>query len=199
MFMTTFWLIRHGETDVIGKVITGRLPGVHLTASGRSQAEALARKLAGARLEAIYSSPLERARETAEPLARATGLEIQLCEAANEVQFGEWSGKALTELEGLPEWRRFNTLRSTSVIPGGELMLDVQTRIVKEMECMRRRPESRVAIVSHGDVIKAAVAHFAGIPLDLFHRIEISPASLSMISLDDHGPSILRVNEPVTP
>jgi broad specificity phosphatase PhoE len=173
---------------------------VHLNVAGRRQAEALVRQLTKAPLTAIYSSPLERALETAEPLARARNIRIQLCEAVNEVQFGEWSGKSFTELHQLPEWQRFNTARSSTPIPGGELMLEVEARVVSEMECMcRRHADRHVAIVSHADVIKAAVAHFAGIPLDLFHRLEISPASISVVALDEHGPQVLRVNQPGEP
>ena len=136
--------------------------------------------------------------ETAEPVAHAKNLRIQVCEAANELQFGEWTGKSFAELDPLPEWHRFNTLRSSARIPGGELMLEVQARIVNEMECMRRRhPNSHVAIVSHGDVIKAAVAHFAGIPLDLFHRIEISPAGVSTLLVGNWGAKIFSLNETV--
>jgi len=120
-----------------------------------------------------------------------------VCEAVNEIEFGEWTGMSFAELEPLPEWRRFNTLRSSTPIPGGELMLDVQARIVDRMECLRRmHPDSVVAVVSHADVIRAAIAHFAGIPLDLFHRLEISPASLSILSLDEYGPRILGLNQP---
>jgi probable phosphomutase (TIGR03848 family) len=193
--MTTFWLIRHAETDAIGRFLAGRMAGVHLNPAGRLQAERLVSRLERTAVDAIYSSPLERALETAEPLARERGLAIQPCEAANELDLGEWTGKSFKELEARAEWHRFNTVRSLTRIPGGELMLDVQARIVSELDCLRHRhPSHNVAVVSHGDVIKGAVAHYAGIPLDLFHRIEISPASVSVIEVDDHGPRILRVN-----
>ncbi len=195
---TTFWLIRHAETDAVGKTLSGRIAGVHLNANGRRQAAQLAQALAQVPMQAIYSSPLERAMETAEPLARARNLSIRTCEAVNELDFGEWAGKPWHELDPLPEWRRFNSLRSLAPAAGGELMLEAQARIVHEMECMRRRhPDQHVAIVSHADIIKAAVAHAAGIPLDLFQRIEISPASFSTITLTEHGPSILRLNTTV--
>lgn len=194
--MATFLLIRHAETDTVGKSIAGWLPDVHLNETGGKQAELLAQRLAGVPLQAIYSSPLERALETAQPLARRRNLRIQPCEAAGEIRFGEWTGLPISELEPLPEWRRFNKLRSLSRVPGGELMLETQTRIVSEMECMRRRHRGRtVAIISHGDVIKAALAHLAGVHLDLFHRIEISPASVTVVSLNEQGPRILRVND----
>jgi probable phosphoglycerate mutase len=195
---TTFWLIRHAETDAVGKTVSGRLPDVHLNSNGRRQAELLAQALARVPLASIYTSPLERALETAEPLARARNLNIRTCEAVNELDFAEWAGKPWSELDPLPEWQRFNAVRSLAPAAGGELMLDVQARIVRELECMRRRhPDQHVAIVSHADILKAAIAHVAGIPIDLFQRIEISPASFSTITLAEHGPKILRLNQTV--
>ena len=195
---TTFWFIRHGETDTIGKTITGRLPGVHLNANGRRQAELLAQALAPVPFQAVYAIPLERTRETAEALARARNLDILTCEAANELDFAGWAGKTWSELREIPEWHRFNHLRSSTPIPEGELMLEVQVRIVREMESMRHRhPDQQIAIVTHSDVIKSAVAHFAGIPLDFFQRFDIAPASFSTLALDDHGPRLLRLNSTV--
>jgi probable phosphoglycerate mutase len=194
--MTVFLLIRHALTDAVGTAVSGWLPGVHLNAAGRQQAARLAERLAPARIDAIYSSPLERAMETAGEIARRRGLPVLPCEAAGEVRAGDWTGRSFNELEGLPGWRRFNALRSLGRIPGGELMLETQLRIVRELECLRERhPDAHVAVVSHGDVIKAAVAYLAGIPLDLFQRLEISPASLSVVSIDEHMPRILRLND----
>lgn len=136
--------------------------------------------------------------ETAEPLARARQLSIRTCEAANEFGFGEWTGKTWKDLEPLCEWRRFNSFRSATPAPGGELMLDVQARIVREMDALRQEhPGQHLALFTHGDVIRAAVMHFAGIPIDLLHRIEISTASISTISLDEQGARILMVNRTV--
>lgn len=196
--MTTFLLIRHAETDTAGNTITGRLPGVHLNANGKRQAELLASALSPAPLKAIYASPLERAQETAAPLAKAKHLNILTCEEASEVDFGEWTGKTWRELEALPAWRRFNTLRSTTPAPGGELMLDVQARIVRTLEMLRHRhPDQEIAIVSHGDIIRSAVAHYAGIPIDLFDRIEISTASITVMTLDEQRARFLTINRTV--
>ncbi len=194
--MTTFILIRHAATDLIGKTIAGRMPDVHLSATGRAQAERLAERLANAPIRAIYSSPLERARETVAPLAARLGLETKTSDAIGEVEFGDWTGRELRELADLAEWQRFNSFRSGTRAPNGELMLEVQARVVSELERLREwHPTEVVALVSHGDVIKALIAHYAGIPLDLFHRVEISPASVSVIALHDWGPQILRVND----
>lgn len=147
-------------------------------------------------LTAVYSSPLERAMETAAPIALLAGLPVRTSEAFAEIQFGEWTGRTLDELSNISEWRRFNTQRSVMRIPGGELMLEVQARVLTEMETMRaRHPDGYVAIVSHMDVIKAAIAHFAGIHLDLLFRFEIAPASVSVVEMNEYGPRIVSLND----
>jgi len=193
--MTTVLLIRHAETDAVGRFISGWMKGVHLNESGREQAALLARRLARAPLRAIYCSPLERAIETAEPVAAATGAAIQVRDAIGEIRFGEWTGRTFEELEVIPEWRKFNTSRSTTRIPGGELMLETQARMVAELECIRsRHPAEIAAVVSHGDPIRAAVLYFAGMPLDFYDRIEISPASVTVLALDAAS-RIVRLND----
>lgn len=194
--MTTFLLIRHATTDAVGKSLAGRKPGVRLNAKGRTQAEVLAARLTEAPIASIYSSPLERARETAEPLARQLNLEVQICNGLNEIHFGEWTGRKLEELAPVPEWQRFNCFRSGTRIPGGELMLEAQARVITELERLREKhPGEVIAVITHGDLIKAAIAHYAGVHLDLFQRIEIDPASVSIVVLSDYGPRILRLND----
>src|SRR5687767_15126552 len=107
--MTTFLLVRHALCDPVGCLIAGRQPGVHLNDAGRLQAHRLAERLQPIALEGIYSSPLDRAVETADPIARAKGLPVQVAEGWNEIDFGEWTGRALVDLDPLPEWRRFNS------------------------------------------------------------------------------------------
>jgi broad specificity phosphatase PhoE len=129
-------------------------------------------------------------------VARPHRLAVQRSEAAGEVHMGEWTGLTFEDLERRPEWRRFNTVRSMTRIPGGELMTETGTRIVSELECLRgRHPDQMVAVVSHGDVIKAALAHFAGVPLDLFQRIEIGTGSVSVAALNEWAPRIERIND----
>jgi probable phosphoglycerate mutase len=194
--MTTILLIRHAHTEWIGKAIAGHTPGVGLSAEGTRQAEALARRLRELPVSAIYSSPLQRTLETAEPLARELRLAVQQRLRLIEVDFGSWTGKSMSELEADPLWTRFNSLRSSTRAPGGELMLDVQSRMVDELEDIRSRHAGEtVAAISHQDSIKAALAHYAGIPLDLFHRFEVSPASVSVLRLADWGPRIVTVNQ----
>jgi broad specificity phosphatase PhoE len=189
---TLFLLIRHGHTDMIGKRITGRLPGVSINREGEEQARRLVRLQA----DAIFSSPLERAIQTATPLAEHLGLPIQIDDAFSEVDFGDWSGMTIPELEALPQWKLFIQFRSSFRVPGGELMLDVQRRVVDGLTRLAALyPEKTVAVFSHADVIKAAVLHCAGAPLDLIDRIEIYPASVTRIRLFEWGPKISAVNE----
>jgi probable phosphomutase (TIGR03848 family) len=193
--MTTFLLIRHGMTDAVGKTITGRFPGVHLNEAGRKQADDLYSRLRRWKVNAIYSSPLERALETAAPPARRFGIAVMKSEALSEVDFGEWSGKNLDELDQLPEWRLYNTFRSSTRPPGGELATEAQTRMVEQLtRYARQHPEQIVAVFSHADTIRFTLAHFLGMPIDLMHRIEIRPASISAVRLAEWGPQVLLMN-----
>jgi probable phosphoglycerate mutase len=132
------------------------------------------------------SSPLPRALETATPLALRRKLPLQVLESLSEIDFGEWTGRSIDSLEGETGWRRFNELRSVARVPGGESMLEVQSRTVAAVELLRARyPQGRCAVVSHGDVIRSFIAHSAGIPLDLFQRLEIAPASVSIVVVDE--------------
>lgn len=193
--VTTFYLIRHGANDWIGKRIAGWTPGVHLNEAGRAQAQALAERLAREPIQQIICSPLERTRETAEPLARKLSLPIQTSEAVGEIRFGDWTGKTMDELTCDPKWKLFNTFRSGTRIPNGELMSEAQARMVTEIERLRYQfPNQGVAICSHGDPIRAALTYFLGMPLDFFQRIEISPTSVSVLVFDSFGAKILRLN-----
>ncbi|HJT68364.1 MAG TPA: histidine phosphatase family protein [Pyrinomonadaceae bacterium] len=193
--MTTFYLVRHGSCDGLGKTIWGRTKGICLNEQGRAETQQLARRFADVKLDALYSSPLERARETADALARVAQLEIQQNDAFNEIDFGEWSGKSFEELARDERWQRFNSQRSMATIPGGESFIDSQTRAVNELEKLRQQHgEAHVAIVSHADVIKAVVGYVVGAPIDLQRRIEISPCSVSIVASDEHETKLLAVN-----
>jgi probable phosphomutase (TIGR03848 family) len=194
--MTTYLLIRHALCDPVGHVIAGRTPGVSLNAAGRRQAEALGSRLAELPIEAIYSSPLERAIQTAEPIARQKGLAVTQLPGLNEIDFGNWTGRALADLEAVIEWQRFNTYRSGSRIPGGETILEVLSRTLQEMEQLQRihGPRSLVAVVSHADVLRAMIAYLMGMPLDHMLRLELAPASVSIVELQSYGPRLLLLN-----
>ena len=147
------------------------------------------------KFEAIYSSPLERALETAETIARSMNLEVNKNSAFDEIDFGEWTGKSFDTLSGNELWQRFNNERNTTRIPGGESFLEVQTRVVIELERLSsQHNNARVAIVSHADVIKAAVGYFTATPIDLLQRIEISPCSVNVIAIDKDSVRLLTIN-----
>jgi probable phosphomutase (TIGR03848 family) len=193
--MTTFLLLRHGAHLLGGDLIAGRTPGVHLSPLGHEQAERMAARVARLPVAAIYCSPAERTRETAEHLGRRLNLPVQIREALNELNFGEWTGRSVAELRSEERFGRWNTFRSGTRMPGGETMLEIQTRVVAELLSLRERHgDDCVALVSHGDVIKAALAWALGVPLDLFMRIEIGLASVSMVAVADYGPWVLCVN-----
>jgi probable phosphomutase (TIGR03848 family) len=193
--MATFALIRHARHSLVGHTIVGRASGVRLGPAGQRQAERLAERLAASRIRAVYSSPLERALDTAAAIGARLRLEVEVAEELNEVEFGAWTNRTLPDLGDEEEWRRFNLFRSSSVIPQGETMLEVQARMLRLIErlCVAH-PEHVVALVSHGDVIKATLAHYLGVPLDLFQRIEISPASVTIVNVERYGPEVLLVN-----
>jgi probable phosphomutase (TIGR03848 family) len=194
--MTKFLLIRHALTDSVGKRLSGRTPGVPLNAEGQAQAQQLAARLADVRLDAIYSSPLERAVQTAAPLAAQHNLETILNNDFLELDFGDWTNCTFQELQDQPQFQRFNSFRSNTRIPGGELMLEAQARAVAGLgKLCAQHPDQTVAVVSHADLLKAAVAYYAGIHLDMFQRLEISPASVSVLEIFEETARILSLND----
>lgn len=193
---TTFLLIRHGHTDAIGHRLVGRLPGVHLTQAGRDQAVRLPGRVARTPLVRIYSSPLERACETAEPLARARRIPIEILETLNEVDFGDWTGLTFEALAADAGWAQFNARRGSASVPGGEQAPDVQARIVHTLGTLHQaHPGETVALVSHADVIRYAVLHCAGAPLDTIHDVTIEPGSITTLVMEHDAPRIVAVNE----
>ena len=153
-----------------------------LSEEGRGQAARLAETLAAVKLVAVIASPLERAQETAAPIAARHGLPVQTDPALNEVDFGAWSGRAFTDLTG-PAWDAWNIARGLAPTPGGETMLAVQARAVAAVQAWAAAyPEGEVALVSHQDVLKAVVAQVLGMPLDLLHRLEMGPGGRSVLS-----------------
>jgi probable phosphoglycerate mutase len=191
-------LIRHAATDHVGRVLGGWTPGIHLNELGVRQAESLAQKLAALELAAIYASPIERAQETAARIGARRRIEVQTAPDAGEMRFGQWTGRTFAELDADEAWQRWNHLRSAARAPGGESALEAQARIVALLERVRvAHPDACVAVVSHADVIKLALAHALGSPIDLMRRIEISPASISTIVLDRLEVRVLGVNDTV--
>ncbi len=193
--MTTFFLIRHASCDGLGQTLWGRTPGICLNDTGTTQAQCLADRFKNMSFNAIYSSPLERALQTATGIAESMKLDVTTSDAANEINFGEWTGKTFDELSRDERWRHFNRRRSITMIPGGESFLDVQNRIVKELDMLAlQHGDAHVAIISHADVIRAAVAYFSAIPIDLVDRFEISPCSVSAVAVNDDNATLLTLN-----
>lgn len=196
--MTTFLLIRHGENDWVGRRLPGWTPGLHLNDRGRAQAEALAALLGPVRLAAVCSSPLERALETARPLAQSKGLAIQRTRGLAEMQVGDWQGQSLRRLSRTKLWPIIQHTPSLARFPGGESFAEAQARIVAGLESLRARypsPRAVVACFSHADMIKLAVAHYIGLPLDLFQRLALEPASITAVHVRQGRAVLLRLND----
>jgi len=172
------------------------MPGILLNAAGEAEAQRLAERFAHQRIAAVYSSPLERAVQTASPIAAALGVEIETSGDINELDLGDWTGAAFGELSEKQDWQWWNVARGQHRPPGGETMIEVQVRISRWLEAARRRyPQGSVIAVSHGDVIKAALAFVLGLSLDHHDRLDVDPGSISTIQTGDWGLKVLRVNE----
>ena len=196
--MTRVYLVRHGATDFLGRAIVGRKPGVALNGQGRAQAERLGRRFQNQGITAIYCSPLDRARETARPIADQLELDIEIAPELNEIDFGAWTGLTLDELAQQPDWRRWNKSRSNSRVPGGETMLEVQARTVGYIEKLGAAVrDAAYILVGHADPIKSALLYFLGTAIDFVQRLEISPASISAVEVGEHEPRLLFINETV--
>jgi broad specificity phosphatase PhoE len=194
--MTQLYFIRHGENDyVVRGAIAGRQTSVRLNDLGRAQAESIADGLAGEGIEQIYSSPLERCRETAEPLASRMGVTIEPTDQLLELDFGDWTGRPFSELDTSGTWHRYNEFRSGTRIPGGELMLETQVRVVRFVQELRdQRPDGKVALITHGDVIRSALLYYLGMPLDFVHRMKVDIGSVSIVNLYRDGVEVEAIN-----
>jgi probable phosphoglycerate mutase len=200
--MAIILLIRHAENDYLKEGrLAGRQPGIHLNEAGRAQAEALAQGLAQAPLKAVYSSPLERALETAVPIARASGLEVIPRSGLNEVDFGTWQNRTLKQLRRRKLWRIVQFAPSQAQFPQGETFRAAQDRIVTELMELSSQHKTKdlVACVTHSDIIKLAVAYFLGLPLDFFQRMVISPASITALNLHPNGARLIHLNHTLSP
>ena len=211
---TVILLVRHGTTETTGTKLPGGAPGLHLAEAGVRQAEDVAARIARSttaesaptrqngrrakkthRVSAVYSSPLERTRETAAPIAAAVGCDVQIDDALIELDVGDWTGLDLEEAYKRPEWATIQRYPSGFTFPNGESFVEMQGRMIGVLGRLRaRHPGETVVAVSHADPIRAAVAYAMGTHLDLFQRIVVSPCSLTAIALGDGGPTILTVN-----
>jgi probable phosphoglycerate mutase len=195
--VTTVLLARHGLTDLPGPVLAGRTPGVHLSEAGRAQAVALAGRLAGVRLDAIVSSPLERCRETAEAVAEGRDTPVKIDDRFIECGYGAWTGRPLKELAKEPLWQVVQAHPSAATFPEGESLAAMQHRAVAAVREWNHRLGVKGVYLActHGDVIKAIVADALGLHLDHFQRITADPAAITVIRYAPLRPFVLRIND----
>jgi len=196
--MTILLLVRHGENDWVNKNrLAGWLPGVHLNETGRLQAQEVGFRLSSQPVKAIYSSPVTRCVETAEFIAPHFDLPVILSDEFGEVRYGKWEGKKIKKLARKPSWQIVQFFPSRMRFPKGEALREVQFRAVQAIEKLVDRHKSEtVVVVSHADLIKLVLAHYIGVHIDLFQRIAVSPASVSVLHLSDKGfVRVLRVND----
>jgi probable phosphoglycerate mutase len=193
---TTVFLLRHAAHGLVDHVLCGRMAGVRLGPQGHAQARQLAERMAREDIAALHTSPSERCRETAAHLAQRLGLEAEVGEALDEIDFGTWTGRSFAELAGDPLWHEWNTQRDAARAPGGESMRETQARALSHIEALCRRHLGRgVAVVSHGDVIKSVIAQVLGLPLQAYARFDIAPASVSAILAWEGGGKLIGLNE----
>jgi probable phosphoglycerate mutase len=195
--MPIFLLIRHGETDYNKKMhLPGRLPNVHLNPKGRKQAQQLAEKLASAPIKTIYSSPLERTMETAEPLAKALKLEIVPIPGLLETDSGEWQGQSVRKLRRQKIWHTVQQHPSLFHFPGGESIAECQHRMVQVIESLRinHAPQDLLVCFSHADPIKEVIAYYLGLPLDNFQRLSVDLASITALQISETGCRLMMLN-----
>ena len=195
--MTTLLLIRHAVTEMTGKRLYGRSEGIAISELGTEQAASLAERMAEVRVDALYSSPLERCLQTARPIEDACGVKLRKLEGVIEIDYGQWTGRPFTSLRRLKLWREFHGgTPSTPRFPGGETLAEAQRRAITAIEALvERHPKETVAVVTHGDIVALVLAHYAGIHIDLFQRLEVAPASVTAIVAGNGAPKIRRVND----
>ena len=196
---TTVLLVRHGQNDWVGKhKLAGWTPGVHLNEHGRKQAKSVGKRLAKnkVKIDAVYASPLERTMETAELITGYLDLSISKCPGIGEVEYGDWTGKAIKKLAKLPAWSVVQYYPSNTRFPQGESLYEMQARGVQQVnKLVEKHPGQTILLVSHADVIKSIIAHYLGVHLDLFQRIVVSPASITTIIFTFMRPMVYTVND----
>ena len=193
---TTILLVRHGQTPTTGRLLPGQAPGLHLSDDGKKQAEAAAARIAKLkRVTAIYASSLERARETAMPIARARGLAVRIERGLMDLDVGRWTGERLDKVSKKPEWSTVQRHPSGFRFPDGESFMEMQTRMTDALARIVERHRGGVVVaVSHADPIKAALAHALGMHLDLFQRLNVAPGSITTIVYPGGPPMVLGMN-----
>jgi broad specificity phosphatase PhoE len=193
----TILLIRHAAHGHLGHTLSGRLPGIGLSAEGRAQAARLAQRLAQVPMAALHASPVQRAEETAQAIAAShPGLAVEAQAALDEIDFGEWTGRSFAALASDPGWHAWNRERAVAMPPGGESMAAAQHRAWDHLlATAAAHPGESVAMVTHCDIIRALIVRILDLPLDAIHRFDIDPASLTRVAAGDWGAKVLSLNE----
>jgi probable phosphoglycerate mutase len=193
---TRLVLARHAVTAQTGPLLSGRAPGIDLSDHGREQAEALGRRLAELPVAAVYASPIERTTQTAEAVARHHDLPVLPLPGVIEADYGEWTGEKLADLAKTDLWKTVQRAPSRARFPNGESLAEMQLRMVSALEAVvADHVGELIVVVSHADPIKAAIAHYTGVHLDLFQRIVVSPASVTVFELSPHGAAMVKCND----
>jgi probable phosphomutase (TIGR03848 family) len=194
--VTILLLIRHGANDWVHGRLAGRIPGVRLNDTGRQQAASLAARLISLPIEAIYTSPLDRTVETAQAVAGLRNQPLRIVENVQEVEYGEWQGAELKELYKHELWPGVQHYPSGTRFPNGETLGEAQNRMVAALDMLRgRHPKGMIAVVSHADIIKLAIAYYIGMHIDLFQRLEIGTCSVTALAFTPMGPRLLAYND----
>ena len=193
---TKLVLARHAVTPQTGPLLSGRAPGIDLSDKGREQAAALGARLAGLPVVAVYASPIERTMQTAGAVAEHHSLDVRELPGVIEADYGEWTGGKIAELAKTDLWRTVQRAPSRARFPSGESLAEMQTRMVSALEAVvAEHVGELVVVVSHADPIKAAIAHYTGMHLDLFQRIVVSPASVTVFELSQYGAAMIKCND----
>ncbi|GAB3001082.1 hypothetical protein MBOU_31730 [Mycobacterium bourgelatii] len=193
--------MRHGRsTSNTAGTLAGRSEGVDIDDKGLEQAAGLIDRLGDLPIRALVTSPLLRCRRTVEPLAEALCLQPLIEDRLAEVDYGDWTGRKLSELVNEPLWRVVQAHPSAAVFPAGEGLAQVQARAVAAVREHDRRlaeqhgGDALWVACTHGDVIKSVIADAYGMHLDSFQRINADPASVSVVRYTQLRPFVLHVN-----
>ena len=193
---TRLVLVRHGVTAQTGPLLSGRLPGIDLSEKGAGQAEATAQRLAKLPVAAVFASPIERTTQTAERIAAPHGLDVQPLPGVIEADYGDWTGGKIADLAKTEEWKVVQVAPSRARFPNGESIREMQSRTIAALdELVAQHPHETVVVVGHADPIKSAIAHYTGMHLDLFQRVHVSPASVTVFDFHPFGVTMVKCND----
>ena len=193
---TRLVLVRHGVTAHTGPLLSGRMPGIDLSEKGVEQARAAAERLALLTITTIYASPIERTTQTAGYIAARLGLEVLPLPGVIEADYGDWTGGKIADLAKTDEWKVVQAAPSRAQFPGGESLRAMQSRMVDALDAVvAAHPNETTVVVSHADPIKSAIAHYTGMHLDLFQRLHVSPASVTVLDFHPYGALLVKCND----